>query len=83
MAKVAAPKEKVEKDKKKNQQQRGRTIEDRDEYLANAMLKANETMAMIRGLASNAMPIPEAKEAKAKMKKRGRNPAREGKRESK
>ena len=32
------------------------------------MLKANETMAMIRKLASNTMPIKEAKEAKAKMK---------------
>ena len=68
MAKAAAPKEKVEKDKKRNQKQRRRTAEERDEYLANAMMKADETMAIIRKLASNTMPIKEAKEAKAKMK---------------
>ena len=39
-----------------------------DEYLANAMMKAEETLAAIRSLASNAMPKKEAKEAKARMK---------------
>ena len=65
---LAAQKEKVEKDKKRNQKQRRRTAEERDEYLANAMMKVDETMAIIRKLASNAMPKQEAKEAKATMK---------------
>ena len=62
------PKEKVEEDKKRNQKQKRRIAEERDEYLANAMMKADETMAIIRKLASNTMPLKEAKEAKAKMK---------------
>ena len=67
MAKAAAPKEKVEKDKKRKQKQRRRTEEEMDEYKANAMMKAEETLAVIRSLASNAMPKKEAKEANARM----------------
>ena len=68
MAKAAAPKEKVEKDKKRRQKQRRRTEEEMDEYKANAMLRAEETLTVIRSLASNAMPKKKTEEAKARMK---------------
>jgi len=68
MAKAAAPKEKVEKDKKKNEKQRRRTEEEMDEYTANAMMKAEETMSTIRSLATDAMPKKEAAKATLRLK---------------
>ena len=39
-----------------------------DEYNANAMLKAEETLTAIRSVATDAMPKKKAEEAKARMK---------------
>ena len=56
MAKAAAPKEKVEKNKKKKEKQRRRTEEEMDISMANGMFHAEETMKLIRKLASDKMP---------------------------
>ena len=40
IAKAAAPKEKIEGNKQKHEKQRGKTEEEMDEFMANAMLQA-------------------------------------------
>ena len=68
MAKAAAPKEKVETNRKKKEKQRKRTEEEMGIYMANAMFHADETMRLIRKLASDYMPKKEAAEARTRLK---------------
>lgn len=68
MAKAAVPKERVEKSKKKKEKPRRRTEEEMDIYIANAMFHAEETMELIRMLATDKISKEKAAEARTRLK---------------